>query len=50
MQGLLSDPNIDPVYLGILVMVGASQNKFKPSVKAIEELYDQKFRGKGGEQ
>ena len=49
-QGLLSDPNIDPVYLGILVMVGASQNKFKPSVKAIKELYYQKFRGKGGEQ
>lgn len=49
-QGLLSDPNMDPIYLGILVMVGANQKKFKPSVKAIKELYYQKFRGKGGEQ
>ena len=49
-QGLLSDPNMDPVYLGILVMVGANQKKFKPSVKAIKELYYQKFRGKGVEQ
>ena len=30
-------------------MVGTNQNKFKPSVKAIKELYYQKFRGKGGE-
>ena len=35
--------------IGILVMVGTNQNKFKPSVKAIKELYYQKFRGKGGE-
>ena len=31
-------------------MVGANQKKFKPSVKAIKELYYQKVRGKGGEQ
>ena len=30
-------------------MVGTNQNKFKLSVKAIKELYYQKFRGKGGE-
>ena len=35
--------------IGILVMVGTNQNKFKPSVKAIKELYYPKFRGKGGE-
>ena len=50
MQGLLSDPNIDPVYLGILVMVGANKKKFKPSVKVVKERYYQNFRGKGGEQ
>ena len=37
---------MDPIYLGILVMVGANQKKFKPSVKAIKELYYQKFRGR----
>ena len=36
--------------IGILVMVGTNQNKFKPSVKAIKELYYHKFRGQGGEQ
>ena len=33
--------------VGILVMVGADQNKFKPSVKAVRELY---YQSKGGEQ
>ena len=37
-QGLLSDPNMDPLYLSTLVMVGVNRNKFKPSVKAIKEL------------
>ena len=48
-HGLLSDPNMDPYYLGILVMVGANKSKFKPSVKAIKERYYTKFRGKDGE-
>ena len=48
-QGLLSDPNMDPHYLGILVMVGTNKSKFMPSVKAIKERYYSKFRGKGGE-
>ena len=47
--GALSDPNMDPFYLGILVMVGTNKSKFKPSVKAIKERYYSKFRGKGGE-
>ena len=32
-----------------LVMVGINRNKFKPSVKAIKELYYNKFCGQGGE-
>ena len=47
-QGLLSDPNMDPHYLGILVMVGTNNSKLKPPLKAIKEYYS-KFRGKGGE-
>ena len=50
MQGLLTDPNMDPVYLAILVMVvDVNKNKFKPTVAAIKERYYQMFRGKGGE-
>jgi len=44
-QGLLSDPNMDPLYL----MVGVNRNKFKPSVKAIKELSTASFAGAGGE-
>ena len=46
---MLTDPNMDPVYLAILVMVGVNKNKFKPTVAAIKERYYQMFRGKGGE-
>ena len=46
--GLLSDPNMDAYYLGILVMVGTNKSKFKPAIKAILERYYSKFRGKGG--
>ena len=35
--GLLSDPNMDAYYLGILVMVGTNKSRFKPSLKAILE-------------
>ena len=42
--------NMDPYYLGMLVMVGVNKKKFKPSVKAMKERYYQMFRGKGGEQ
>jgi hypothetical protein len=47
-QGLLSDPNMDPYYLGMLVMVGTNKSKFKPPLAAIKERYYAKFRGKGG--
>ena len=48
-QGLLSDPNMDAFYLGMLVMVGTKKSKFKPPLKAIKARYYSKFRGKGGE-
>ena len=47
---MLTDPNMDPEYLGMLVMVGVNKKKFKPSVAAMKERYHQKFRGQGGEQ
>ena len=46
--GNLSDPNIDPAYLCVLVMVDASKSRFKPTVKAIMERYYKKYCGKGG--
>jgi len=36
---MLSDPNMDPDYLGMLVMVGVNKKKFKPSVTAMKERY-----------
>ena len=47
---MLSDPNMDPDYLGMLVMVGVNKKTFKPSVTAMKERYYQMFRGKGGKQ
>ena len=47
--GSAVDPNIDPEFLGMLVMVGINRKKFKPLLKAIKELYFKKFRGQGGE-
>ena len=43
--GNLSDPNLDPEYLGILTMVGVNAKRFKPSVAAVKERYFAKFRG-----
>ena len=42
--GRLSDPNMNPHYLGKLVMVGMNKKNFKPPVQAINELYYRKFR------
>ena len=44
--------NMDPYYLGMLVMVGTkatNKSKFKPPLAAIKEryMYYAKFRGKG---
>ena len=44
---MLTDPNMDPDYLGMLVMMGVNNKKFKPSVTAMKERYYQMFRGKG---
>ena len=45
--GRLSDPNMNPNYLGKLVMVGMNKQFYKPSVAQIKERYYQKYRGKG---
>ena len=47
--GFLSDPNIDPAYLGILTMIGVNAQRFKPSVAAVKEKYYTKFRMHGTE-
>ena len=48
-QALLSDPNMDPEYLAMLVTVGVNTKKFKPPLTSIKERYYAMFRGKGGE-
>ena len=47
--GNLSDPNMSPAYLGVLVKVGCNKKRFKPAVQAVLERYYAKYRGKGGE-
>ena len=47
--GALSDPNMNPDFLGKLVMVGANQKRYAPSVQSIKEHFFTKYRGKGGE-
>ena len=44
--GLLTDPNLDPAYLAMLVRVGFNKKVFKPLVKAIKDKYYEMFRGK----
>ena len=46
--GNLSDPSMDPVYLDVLVMVGANKSRCKPTVNVIMERYYKKYRSKGG--
>ena len=45
--GALSDPHMDPEFLGKLVMCGANKLRFKPSVAQIKAHYYKMFRGKG---
>ena len=45
--GRISDPNMNPAYLGMLVMVGMNKKNYSPPLNAIKELYYSKFRGKG---
>jgi hypothetical protein len=44
--GLLSDPNLLPSHLSILVMVGFNKNAFKPQIAAIKDKYYEMFRNK----
>ena len=37
--GRISDPNMDPAYLGTLVMVGMNKKNYSPPLNAIKELY-----------
>ena len=45
--GRMSDPNLDPGYLGTLVMVGMNKKNYSPPLSAIKERYYSKFRGLG---
>ena len=45
---VLTDPNLDPAYLAMLVRVGFNKKVFKPLVKAIKDKYYEMFRGKNG--
>ena len=45
--GRISDPNMNPAYLGMLVMVGMNKKNYSPPLNATKELYYSKFRGKG---
>ena len=45
--GKLSDPNLDPAYLGMLTTIGVNKRRFKPSVDAIKERYYAKHHNKG---
>ena len=47
--GALSDPNMDPEFLGKLVMVGVNQKRYQPSLQHIKQHYYAKYRGKGVE-
>ena len=42
--GQLADPNLDPNYLGMMVMVGMNKKNFKPPLKCMKERYYLKFR------
>ena len=37
--GLLSDPNMDPIYLATLVKVGKNRSAYKPPLTAIKNKY-----------
>ena len=37
--GQLADPNLDPNYLGMMVMVGMNKKTFKPPLKCMKERY-----------
>jgi hypothetical protein len=47
--GLLSDPNMDPHYLGMLTSIVAGKAVCNPPYEKIKAKYFEKFRGKGGD-
>ena len=47
--GRLSETNIDPAFLGHIVMGHVNKNAFKPTLKDIKAKYYEMFRGKGEE-
>ena len=47
--GQLADPNLDPNYLGMMVMVGMNKKNFKPPLKCMKERYYLKFRSGDGD-
>ena len=48
-SGNLTDPNIDPHFLGKLTSIGVNKSRFQPSTEAIKKRYFAKYRGKAGE-
>ena len=44
--GNLSDPNMDPKFLGILVSIMKNKAAFNPPLAAIKQKYFAKFRGR----
>ena len=47
--GRLSETNIDPAFLGHIVMGHVNKNAFKPTLKDMKAKYYEMFRGKGEE-
>ena len=47
--GLLSDPNMEPHYLGMLTSIVAGKAVCNPPYEKIKAKYFEKFRGKGGD-
>ncbi|KAK3285771.1 hypothetical protein CYMTET_6636 [Cymbomonas tetramitiformis] len=44
--GYLSDPNLDPSYLGTLTSIGINKAAYKPPLKDIKARYFSKYRGR----
>ena len=45
--GRLSDPNIDPAYLAVLVFIGSNEKVYMPSKEDIWQRYLRKFSKNG---
>ena len=47
--GLVSDPNMDPHFLGVLTSIAVGKAAYNPPYEKIKAKYFEKFRGKGGD-